>query len=167
MDKQVKGYCIPAPDISEEQRRTIINGLVEAMPPKGKIFVLRGLPASGKSTLATKMTEDGTTKRINKDLLREMLHGGKYTPELEDFVTDTRNMLIRHILETGHNVVVDDTNLNPKHIEVIQVIAFVHKVPVEIIDVDTPLDECIRRDSVRDNPVGEDVIRGMYDKYIK
>jgi predicted kinase len=141
--------------------------VAEAMPPKGKIYALRGLPASGKSTFAIEMLKDGKTKRINKDLLREMLHNGEYTPELEEFVIDVRNMLIRHILESGYNVVIDDTNLNPKHIEVIKLIANIHKVPLEIIDIDTPLDECIRRDSRRDNPVGEDIIRGMYEKYMK
>jgi predicted kinase len=37
---------------------------------------------------------------------------------------------------------------------------------LEMIDLDTPLEECIRRDALREKPVGEAVIRGMYERYL-
>lgn len=37
-----------------------------------KLIVMRGLPASGKSTIAQgRMVNDGNTIRVNKDLLRK------------------------------------------------------------------------------------------------
>jgi predicted kinase len=35
---------------------------------------------------------------------------------------------------------------------------------VSVIQMDTPLDECIRRDSLREKPVGEERIREMWSK---
>lgn len=131
------------------------------------IHMLKGLPASGKSTLALQMVQDDGMKRVNKDLLREMLHGGKYTPELEAFVLDVRNAIIKLALEKGYDVVIDDTNLNPIHQEAIRNLAGVLGVILDVIEVDTPLEECIRRDKERGESVGENVIRHMFEKYVR
>lgn len=40
------------------------------------------------------------------------------------------------------------------------------KYVVKIKDfTDVPLDVCLERDSKRENPIGEDVIRGIFNKY--
>lgn len=40
------------------------------------------------------------------------------------------------------------------------------KYVVEIKDfTNVPLDVCLERDSKRENPIGEDVIRGIFNKY--
>jgi predicted kinase len=36
---------------------------------------------------------------------------------------------------------------------------------LEFKDFKTPLEECLRRDSLRDNPIGEKVIRDTYYRY--
>lgn len=130
------------------------------------IHMMRGLPASGKSTIALDMVKDERVKRVSKDLLRAMLHGGSYSPDTEMFVLDARNALVELCLRKGFSVVVDDTNLNPVHQEQLKILADSLGAQLNVIDVITPLDECIRRDKERFNPVGEDVIRRMYDKYI-
>lgn len=130
------------------------------------IHILRGLPASGKTTLAMDMVRNEGMKRVSKDDLRAMLHGGTYTPEMETFVITVRNTIIEAAITRGFDVVIDDTNLNPIHVEQIQLLAANFAVKTNIIDVTTPLDECIKRDSKRPHPVGETVIRAMHEKYI-
>ncbi len=130
--------------------------------PKNIIYMLKGLPASGKSTYAENMVN---VKRVSKDDLRTMIDGGEYTKENEMFVLDVRNYLVGRALELGFDVVVDDTNLNPAHEEALRDLAEIHLSHVEVFEMDTSLDECIKRDANRPNSIGEDVIRGMAAKY--
>ena len=132
---------------------------------KRKIYFLRGLPASGKSTWAKKKcAENNNIVRINKDDIRAMM-GGTFTKGKENLVLRARdNMIIASILE-GKDVIVDDTNFHPKHLERINEIS--NGAEVEVVDFDTPVDECIKRDAKRDKPVGKAVIMDMYRKYVK
>ena len=130
--------------------------------PKEVIYVMKGLPASGKTTYARGYTSQ--VKRVSKDDLRAMI-GGSYTEESEEFIKSVRDFLIDHALEQGFSVVVDDTNLNPAHLEVFREIAKRHNAHVEVVGMDTPVFECIERDLVRPNSVGAVVIMSMYEKW--
>lgn len=58
---------------------------------------MQGLPASGKSQKAAEiMKSDGNCVRINKDLLRKMLHNGKWNGKNEGQTRDASKMLARH-----------------------------------------------------------------------
>lgn len=131
------------------------------------IFLLKGLPASGKSTWAkNKVLENPQTKRVNKDDLRAMLDNSKWTKANEKFVLKVRDYIIEQSLESGYHIIVDDTNLHHKHEIKMKEIAKQHKAQVQVIDFDTPLDECIKRDKERDNSVGEYTIKSMYDRFV-
>jgi tRNA uridine 5-carbamoylmethylation protein Kti12 len=70
-------------------------------------------------------------------------------------------------LESGYNVIVDDTNLNPKHYDHIRDL-IKGKANLVIKDfTDVPLALCIERDLKRLDSVGETVIRRMYNQYLK
>src|SRR5579859_5121355 len=128
------------------------------------VIILKGLPASGKSTWAREQVEQypGRYKIISKDSLRAMLDCGKWSKGNEQFILKTRNMLILLALEEGYHVLVDDTNLHPKHLEAIRELVK-GKAEVEVKDfTDVPLGTCIERDRHRPNYVGEQVIRRMY-----
>ena len=133
-----------------------------------ELIIMRGLPASGKSTEARKMMEANpiTYKRVSKDSIRDMLDFGIYSIENEFVVRDVRDAVISQLLATGWSVIVDDTNLNPEHVLRLRELA--GDVPVRIIDLtDVSLDELIRRDLERGGFVGEEVIRRMAGKYLK
>lgn len=140
-----------------------------------KVIILKGLPGSGKSTWGreTLQANPGAYKRINKDDLRDMLDGGHYSGSNEKFVLATRDALIRLGLQSGKHVIVDDTNLNPKHEDHIrQLVSDYRKetgesVAIEIKTFDTPIEECIARDLKRARSVGERVIRKMYDDFLR
>lgn len=134
---------------------------------KLKIIMTVGLPASGKSTWAKAKVKEanGEIKRINKDDLRLMIDVGKWSKEREKFTIIARDALVTAALKMNKSVIVDDTNLVPKHKQSLEAIAnkFTN-VEVEVVDhfLDVPVEECIKRDEERGTAkVGRDVIIRM------
>lgn len=125
------------------------------------LIILQGLPASGKSTKARELCQPGKNVRINRDLLREMLHFG-FSLKEEDTVKKAEAMIIKYFLNKGRDVIVDDTNLKDNTVKWLYKMAAECDSDVEFIKIDTPLEECIKRDAMRDNPVGKGIIRHMY-----
>ncbi len=132
------------------------------------VFFLKGLPASGKTTWAKELlAKRQNVKRINKDDLRFMLDDGVWSKKREWFIIKVRNQLISSALSDGCDVIVDDTNLHPKHLETIEDIAKCYGARVELVDfTSVPVDECIKRDQKRARYVGEKVISDMYYRYL-
>lgn len=135
---------------------------------KQKLLVLKGLPASGKSTFAQKMVDLGYV-RTNKDTIRKEMFDGNYRRKDEKKVVKERNRQIIEALEQGKSVVVDDTNLNPVHVKELAGIAREYDAEFEVEDsfLAVPLEVCIKRDKEREETVGEQVIREMFHRYIK
>lgn len=129
-----------------------------------KVIMLKGLPGSGKSTWAKQMSRNNQQYlRVNKDEIREMIG---YTPHRESMVLDIRDLIVMSGLNRNKNVIVDDTNFNPKHEQRLRGIAKGSKAEFEIMTFDTPLKECIANDLKREKSVGEKVIRQMYNQYL-
>ena len=128
--------------------------------------MLKGLPASGKSTYAKELVKKGW-KRVNKDDLRAMIDDSIWSKKNEASIKEIEACIANHYLQdTKENVVVDDTNFAyedfwRKEAETVG-------AEFEVKFFDTPLKECIKRDALRgDKSVGEKVIRGMYNQYLK
>lgn len=134
-----------------------------------KCVILRGLPASGKTTWAKELVDakPGKYKRISKDDMRAMFDNGHYTKGNEKFVLKARDALILLALQEGYCPLIDDTNLHPKHIETITELVKGLAI-IEIQDfTNVSLEECIERDKKRPNYVGEQVIRRMYQDFLQ
>ena len=130
-----------------------------------KLTMLKGLPASGKSTYAKELVKKGW-KRVNKDDLRLMIDDGKWSKQNEERVRDIECMMVKYFLDAGFNVVVDSTNFAYERFWFS--VAQMHKADFEVKFFDTPVMECIERDSKRgEKSVGAKVIMGMYDRYLK
>ena len=140
-----------------------------------KILITIGIPASGKTTFAKELVSQGW-KRVNKDDLRWMLDNYVYSKDNEKFIVELRNYIIRSLILQGHNIVIDDTNINPQNERDIRNIVklmnnesiesgqkYQYEVETKIFDV--PLNICIERNSKRENPVPEKVIRTMYKQF--
>ncbi|MBR8829004.1 MAG: AAA family ATPase [Gomphosphaeria aponina SAG 52.96 = DSM 107014] len=134
-----------------------------------KVLILIGLPASGKSSFAKELllSQPGHWVRTNKDLLREMAHASHWSPANEKFIVKLRDTMILMALEDGKNVIVDDTNFGP-HVNHIKELVK-GKAQVEVNDsfLQVPVEECIKRDLLRPNSVGKDVIMKMYNRYLR
>lgn len=132
-----------------------------------KIIVLRGLPASGKSTWAKDyISRNPVTVRVNKDDLRATLHNSQWSEDNERLVLEIRNAIIIKSLINLRDVIVDDTNFAEKHITTIQKIAEEYGASFEVKDFDVPLEVCLDRNRKRDSSVPDKVIIDMYNKYV-
>lgn len=140
---------------------------------KQKVIILKGLPASGKSTYAKALVDssNGKFKRISKDDLRAMLDNSNFSKTNEKNILYVRDNLMNMLLVQGYSVIIDDTNLHPKHEQTItgEVVELMGDlVDVEIEDfTNISLEECIKRDQKRSNYVGEKVIRDMYNRFLR
>lgn len=140
------------------------------------LTMTKGLPASGKTTWAKmQLAANNFTKRVNKDDLRAMIDNGKWSKENEKFVLEVRDYIVKSALLDGYDVIVDDTNLAPKHETTLRNIAedmsksdlVVGEIKFEIKDfTDVPLETCLERDRKRPNYVGEKVIKQMYRQFL-
>ena len=128
-----------------------------------------GLPASGKSSWATAqvIASCGQTKRYNKDLAREMIDANEWSKNNEKEIVALRDLLAERWLRAGYNVIIDDTNLHPKHEVRLREIASDCKASFKIHDFsNVTVEECIRRDLQRNRSVGEKVIRSQWKQFL-
>jgi predicted kinase len=161
--------------------RHVNNESKKGLHNVAKVILTKGLPASGKTTWSKDQLEIGGNhiykngiKRVSKDDLRAMLDNGRHSKGREKFVLAIRDRIIEECLFNNIDIIVDDTNLAPFHLENITKLVNTFNTDhgtqhtVEIKDfTDVPLATCIERDSKRENPVGEKVIRTMYNQYLK
>ena len=143
-----------------------------------RIYVMVGLPGSGKSTIAEEIAKNLNTCVISSDMIRKDLTGDENNQEQNDQVFKLYYTTLKGHLRAGHNIVLDATNTTLKvrrkiftcldefikdveHYNLhnysrrdFEVIAYV---------IPTPFEECISRDKNRERSVGRDVI----DKFRK
>ena len=132
------------------------------------LTIMRGLPASGKTTAALKMVADsgGRIRRVNLDDLRRMLDNNdgsvRLGPAHEEVVLQVQDAAILAAVNAGHDIVVDNTHLVSRLPNRYKRLLATRHVRFEVVDfTDVPVEECIRRDAARDRTVGEKVIRDM------
>ena len=141
------------------------------MQAMSKIILCRGIQGSGKTTWAKQWVLEDPEHRVrfNNDDIRNML--GKYwVPSREHLVSDIKKDFIVSAMEFGYDIVVDNMNFNPKEIEyyenlVDSTLGYMNCYSLEYKDFFIPLEVCIERDSKRENPIGEEVIRKTYERY--
>lgn len=137
-----------------------------------KIILCQGIQGSGKSTWAKAWVKEDPEHRVrlNYDDLRNML-GVYWVPSREHMLRAMENSFLLEAMLKGYDIVIDNMNLNPKTVAKYEGIiktwndAQSNKYEMEKILFDTPVDECIRRDSLRNNPIGEVVIKRTWNTY--
>lgn len=136
-----------------------------------KLILCRGIQGSGKTTWAKQWVLEDPEHRVrfSNDDIRNML--GKYwVPSRENLVSDIKKDFMVSAMEFGYDIVIDNMNLNPKEVEyyenlVDSVLGYANCYSLEYKDFFIPLEVCIERDSKRENPIGEEVIRKTYERY--
>lgn len=134
------------------------------------IILIKGIPASGKSTWALKEMNShrGKYKRFNKDEMRKMIDGEHRSPDCEDFIVDVRVEGIELALTQGYDVILDDTNFSNKNFYMACEIAErIGDVRVMEKFFEIKLKDALRNNAQRPNPIPEHIIESMYEKHIK
>lgn len=140
---------------------------------KVKAIFLKGIPASGKTTWAKEFIKSNPKYvRVNRDDIRSML-SIKWSRDVEKTVVQIQQESIFSALDNGYNVIIDDTNLSePKmkelkdYIKCAMEFSKLYEVTFSEKFFDISLKEAIKRDSERENPVGQTVIKRFYYQYI-
>ena len=139
---------------------------------RGKLTILRGLPASGKSTFAKTWVEEHPSNRVIvcRDSIRRSL-GPYWIPTREKLVTEIEELMVLNAMfnindeDYCFDIVLDATNF--KGLDKWKEFAEFYSYEFEIKDfTDVPLEECIKRDELREHKVGQKVIEGFYNKYL-
>lgn len=125
---------------------------------KGRLYVMVGLPGSGKSTLAKAMAEKTGGTIVCLDDIREELFGSAEIQDNPIKVVNTAMWRVQKGLEVGKTVIYDATNLKRAYRRrVLSMKPYCESI--DCIVVDTPLEECIKRNNGRSRVVPEEVIR--------
>lgn len=138
-----------------------------------KLILTRGIQGSGKSTWAKAwVAEDPDSRvRINNDDIRNML-GNYWVVGREPLVSEMKQYVTQAAMDRGYNIVIDNMNLNPHEVKFWEKVVELnnadpdgYKYEIEFKDFFIPLEECVRRDAMRPNPIGEKVIRETWKRY--
>lgn len=134
------------------------------------LTLTRGLPGSGKSTWTRQQQEAKPGLwRVNRDDLRAMLVPAWAFGDQndEDMLTVVQHRAAHALLYNGIDVIVDDTNLSDHAVAMLRAVADDNGATFVVKDfTHVPLEICIERDAARPNPVGADVIQGMWQKHL-
>lgn len=131
--------------------------------PERSLVVLAGIPASGKSTLATRLF--AANEVVSSDVCRCMICDALH----DQRASKDAYMLMRRIIglrmKFDRFVVADATHLKPRSRARLIDLALAHDYPSYLILLDVPSDECKRRDSRREErAVGHAVIEKFTDR---
>lgn len=141
-----------------------------------KMILTCGISASGKTSWAEKFVKENLNwTNINRDTARFLLFCDgvedwglyKFTKAREKEVTNLCEKLWIHASHFNENVVVSDTNLNPKTQALWKQRADAVGYEFEIKYFDISLEEAWKRNERRPNPVRRDVITEQWPKWLE
>lgn len=115
------------------------------------LLVLCGSPGSGKTTLSKQITEKQNTNRLSFDEMRCLQHKELIQPTLE--ALQSNNVVVDSVFSriSQRKLILEATkNIDCKRI---------------LIYMTTPLEECIRRNAQRPNPLPEFMVRDIYNSF--
>lgn len=138
------------------------------------LVILRGLPASGKSTWAHKAAATTpNTVVVSLDGLRRMTAGGlaayhqRRTDRMEQLIVRTAHAMVCDALRKGVNVVMDAQNATVERVHALVGLAADCDADVQMVAFSVPLGTLLARNRRRakDDRVPEDYLQSQFDRY--
>lgn len=129
---------------------------------KPTVYVLCGLPASGKSAYAKALSEETGAKIFSSDALRAELYGDANNQEHNAELFQELHKRIKDCLKSGKNAIYDATNLSSKRRRsFLQELNKIDCVKICVV-MATPFEQCLENNDARDRKVPFEVIDRMY-----
>lgn len=136
---------------------------------KGHLIFTVGLARSGKSTIAKEWVHnpfyqatDNPGVVVDSDYIRKALHGMRYVTLAEPMVHAIKMVMIRALLDSGHDVMCDDTNTTEKSIKNM----FELDPDAKVFIVKTDIETCIDRANTTNQFDLIPVIRRMWNNLL-
>lgn len=133
-----------------------------------------GVSASGKTTWAREYAKEHGAIVTNRDDLRFSLTGAKdwseykFNKHIEKAITNIQRSVASQAALLKRELIVADTNLNPATRDMwVEYLRMIGYNQIEIKAFPVTLEEAIRRDSLRANGVGKDVIYRQWKDWLK
>lgn len=126
------------------------------------MFLMVGLPASGKSTYAKELAQQYDAEIFSSDALREELYGDVNNQEHNGELFVELHKRIKNCLRSGKSAIYDATNISSKRRK--SFVQELNKIDCEkyCVIMATPYKKCLENNKNRDRQVPEDVIERMY-----
>lgn len=133
-----------------------------------KLIILRGAPASGKTTIAKSL------RNFNKKIVWLKVDNfkdffGEDSPGALDSANSTAIAALSYLLDKGYSVVMEGIFQNPNYVLESTEIAKTRNIPFKIFELECSLEELLRRDKNREGvkegcrkPLGDAVISKIY-----
>jgi O-phosphoseryl-tRNA(Sec) kinase len=142
----------------------------------GLLIILCGYPSSGKSSFAEKLKLNFNLSEIlssvkdniviiDTDSIRKDNFGSDFNYENESEVRSLSIKSVKKSLKEALIVISDDINYFTSMRHEFAELANRLKKPYFIIHISTPLDTCLKWNSGRNNPIEDEIIKGIADKF--
>jgi predicted kinase len=123
---------------------------------------MRGIPGSGKSTIAMAIAQATGAVIVSSDGTRAQLYGSEEIQGNGNEVFYHVRSKIADALYNGFDVIVDTTGINLTSVRQYEFIADYFGATLQIVEVRPSLEICKKRNAARTRKVPEHVIEGMY-----
>ena len=130
--------------------------------------MLRGIPASGKSTFALNyVKEHPNTTIVCKEEIRYHAFGHRDYKQSDEWkIAAIAEQEIFWAINSHQDVIIADTNLTKEHEIYYRDIARKAEIELEIIEFKISVPEAVARDKERKEPVGRTKIQKMYETLV-
>ncbi len=129
------------------------------------LYMLIGLPRSGKTTWAKQKQELSGGVIVSADAIRWSVYGQRFWELGEPLVWGLRDVLLRTLLEQGVDIIIDETNTKEARRTPTIKIAKNYGYEVYGVIVSTTAEECIRRAEDEEDDKIIPVIQRMAEQY--
>ena len=133
-----------------------------------ELFMLVGLPRSGKTTWRKKFISDfGGDKPVvvSADDIRYLVYGQRFFSSGEPIVWALRGLMLRYLMQQGKPIVIDETNTIKRNREAIIKIAKEFGYTIEAVVLPTTREECIDRAKALNDEYILPIIDRMAEQY--
>jgi predicted kinase len=136
-----------------------------------KVIILRGVPSSGKSTIAKSYRNyEEKIAWLKVDNFKDFF--AEDASAALSFVNGAAVATFEYLLSEGLSVVIDGVFQDTKAIDKAIEIAKKHNVPCKVFELEVSLETLIKRDTIREGvpeglrkPLGEETITKIYEVY--